>query len=185
MRNTILKAGKLLIAEPFLGDSNFERAVIFLCEHNENGSFGLVLNQSSEISLSDLLSQSVYSEIKVDIGGPVERNTLHFLHTCPDLINGGHEIINGLFWGGNFSEAINKLNLGVIKTNQLRFFIGYSGWAGGQLESELKKDSWIVSKTNAESIMKPSDGSFWRETLKKLGGDFKVISNYPIDPRLN
>jgi putative transcriptional regulator len=180
-----LKSGNILIAEPFLGDPNFERAVILICEHNEKGTFGLVLNKNSNIMLADLLTENLYPEIKVDIGGPVEQNTLHYIHTCGHLIPGGVKLMDNLWWGGNFKEILKNINIGVIKPNQIRFFIGYSGWGHGQLEMELKRNSWIISKSNYESILSPSDESYWRETLKKLGGDFKVMSNYPIDPRLN
>jgi putative transcriptional regulator len=179
-----LAKGKILIAEPFLGDPNFERSVILLCDHNEHGSFGFVLNQSTDLNLGDLLTKNVYPDIKVNIGGPVQKDTLHFLHTNPTLIKGGLEIIKGLYWGGNFNEMIEKLNLGLVTTTQIRFFIGYSGWGAGQLENELKRNSWIISKTNTENIMQ-TNKEYWRDELKKMGGDYKVMANYPIDPRLN
>ena len=179
-----LAAGKILIAEPFMGDPNFERSVILLCEHTEKGSFGFVLNQESDFLLGDLLQETIYPEIKVNFGGPVERNTLHFLHTEPDLIEGGFEVLKGLFWGGNFNEMLRKLNLGLIKSHQIRFFVGYSGWSVGQLGMEMKRNSWIVSTAESQIIMNNSK-EFWREALKSKGGDFKVMANYPIDPRLN
>ncbi|MES2795929.1 MAG: YqgE/AlgH family protein [Bacteroidota bacterium] len=179
-----LEAGCLLIAEPFLGDPNFERSVILLCENNSDGSFGLVLNQPTEYNLGDLLSKNVYPDIKVNVGGPVQRDTLHFLHTNPAAITEGIEIVKGLYWGGNFDKMLENLNLGIISIDQVRFFIGYSGWSAGQLDQEMKRNSWIISEGDSESIMKTSK-EYWRDTLKKMGGDFKVMANYPIDPRLN
>ena len=179
-----LSSGKILIAEPFMGDPNFERSVILLCEHNSHGSFGLVLNQETDFQLGDLITKNVYPDVKVNYGGPVQRNTLHFLHTNSELIKGGLEIIKGLFWGGNFEDMIDKLNLGLISLNQIRFFIGYSGWGKDQLENEMKKNTWIISSTTPENIMNSSK-EYWRDSLKKMGGDFKVMANYPSDPRLN
>lgn len=179
-----LEKGKILIAEPFLGDPNFERSVILLCDHNENGSFGFVLNQETDLNLGDLITKNVYPDIKVNVGGPVQKDTLHFLHTQPQLIKGGLEILDGLYWGGDFNDMVDKLNLGLIKINQIRFFIGYSGWSAGQLDSEIKRNSWILSNANAENIMYTTK-EYWREALKKMGGDYKVMSNYPVDPRLN
>ncbi len=179
-----LGAGKILIAEPFLGDPNFERTVILLCDHNEKGSFGLVLNHETDISVGDLVPGKIISEQKIFFGGPVERNTLHFIHTNSKIINGGLEIVDGLFWGGNFDEMVKWINLGVLKPSEIRFFVGYSGWSGGQLEMEMKRNSWIISKTNSENIMNIHK-DFWRDSLKKMGGDFKVMANYPVDPRLN
>ena len=179
-----LETGCLLIAEPFMGDPNFERSVILLCEHNAQGSFGLVLNQSSEFHLADLIKNNVYPDILVNYGGPVQRDTLHFLHIVPEKISGGVEIQKGLFWGGNFDKMLEKLNLGLISMGEIRFFIGYSGWGEGQLSQEIKRNSWIVSKTTTNNIMKNTK-EYWRETLKNMGGDYKVMANYPIDPRLN
>lgn len=179
-----LETGCLLIAEPFMGDPNFERSVILLCEHNARGSFGLVLNQLSEFHLGDLIKNNVYPDILVNFGGPVQRDTLHFLHIVPEKISGGVEIQKGLFWGGNFDKMLEKLNLGLISITEIRFFIGYSGWGEGQLSQEIKRNSWFVSKTTTNNIMKNSK-EYWRETLKNMGGDYKVMANYPIDPRLN
>lgn len=179
-----LSSGKILIAEPFMGDPNFERTVILLCEHNLNGSFGLVLNHETDFHLSDLITKNVYPDVKVNYGGPVQRNTLHFLHTNPEMIKGGLEIIKGLFWGGDFEEMVDKLNLGLISLNQIRFFMGYSGWDKDQLENEMKRNTWIISSTTPENIMNTSK-EYWRDSLKKMGGDYKVIANYPTDPRMN
>ncbi len=181
---TKLTHGVLLIAEPFMGDSNFERSVILLCEHNSQGSFGFVLNQTSELQLGDLIKNNVYPDITVNFGGPVQRDTLHFLHTVPDMVPGGLEIQKNLYWGGDFDKMLEKLNLGLIAINDIKFFIGYSGWGEGQLELEIKRNSWIVSKSSSNNIMKNSK-EYWRESLKEMGGDFKVMANYPTDPRLN
>ncbi len=179
-----LKQGCLLIAEPFMGDPNFERAVVFLCEHKLEGSFGLVLNQVSDFQLDDLISKNVYPEIKVNIGGPVDHTTLHFLHTRPDIIPNGFEVLNGLYWGGDFEVILKNLNLGVLGSNEIRFFLGYSGWAAGQLAIEISKNTWIISETKTSQVMKNSK-EYWRESLRNMGGDYRVIANYPIDPRLN
>lgn len=179
-----LATGKILIAEPYLGDPNFERSVVLLCDHNDQGSFGFVLNQESEFLVSDLLQETVYPEIKVHFGGPVERTTLHFLHACPQLIEGGLEVLPGLFWGGEFKKMIENLNLGIVKSDQIKFFIGYSGWGPGQLEAEMQRNSWVISTADAKNILN-NNKEYWREALKKMGGDYKVMANYPIDPRLN
>jgi putative transcriptional regulator len=115
----------------------------------------------------------------------VQHNTLHYLHRRPDLIDGGVEIMNGVTWGGNFTQVKELLNNGVLSPNDIRCFIGYSGWEIDQLVGELKKDSWIISETTADVIFDTPPKNFWRSLLKDMGGDFKVMSNYPIDPRLN
>lgn len=176
--------GKLLIAEPFLGDPNFERSVVLLCEHNENGSFGFVLNQLTNLKLEDVID-NVYADFPLFLGGPVEQNTLHFIHRLGNIIEGTVDIGNGIYWTGDFDSVRSLLNIGKIKENDIRLFIGYSGWGEGQLEGEMKRDSWIVSETDADFIFDTPTNQFWRSVLKRMGGEYKVLSNYPTDPRLN
>ncbi|CAG5012411.1 hypothetical protein DYBT9275_05170 [Dyadobacter sp. CECT 9275] len=177
--------GSLLIAKPYLGDPNFERGVILLCEYNQQGSFGFVLNQVTDLLLGDVLEETIYQDIPLHLGGPVEKSTLHFIHRRPDLISGGDEIMKGVFWGGDFTKVKTLLNINSLKPQDLRFFIGYSGWSGGQLDDELSQESWIVTKTNPEFIFTTPPGDFWREILRNMGGEYRSIAHYPIDPRWN
>jgi len=177
--------GSLLIAKPFLGDPNFERGVILMCEYNREGSFGFVLNQVTDLFLGDVLEETIYQDIPLHLGGPVEKNTLHFIHRRPDLIAGGSEIMKGVFWGGDFNQLKTLLNMNTIRDNDIRFFIGYSGWSGGQLDDELRQDSWIIANTNSEFLFTTPPGNFWREILRSMGGEYKSIAHYPIDPRHN
>jgi putative transcriptional regulator len=176
--------GKLLVAEPFLGDKNFERSVILLCEHNENGSFGLVLNQLTNLCLDEVID-GVYSDFPLYLGGPVEQNTLHFIHRLGNEIEGTIELGNGLYWSGDFEIIKTFINIGKIKENDIRLFIGYSGWAKSQLENEMKQNSWIITDTDANFIFDTPSKEFWRTVLRRMGGEYKILSNYPTDPRLN
>lgn len=177
--------GSLLIAKPYLGDPNFERGVILMCEHNEQGSFGFVLNQTTELFLGDVLEETIYQDINLHLGGPVEKNTLHFIHRRPDLISGGAEIMENVYWGGDFNTVKTLLNLNTMQQDDVRFFIGYSGWSGGQLEEEMQQDSWIITKTTSDFLFGTPPGNFWREVLRNMGGEYRSIAHYPIDPRLN
>ncbi|MEZ4900393.1 MAG: YqgE/AlgH family protein [Spirosomataceae bacterium] len=176
--------GKLLIAEPFLGDPNFERSVVFLCEHNDHGSFGLVFNQSTTLSLNDILREPVANNLPVYLGGPVEQNTLHFLHRLP-LIEDAIPVTHGLYWSGDFEQLTTLLNVGKITEQDIRFFIGYSGWSAGQLEEEIQRKSWIVSDTDPNFIFETPVEQFWRSVLRRMGGEYRVKSHYPTDPSLN
>ena len=182
--NEIPKAGKILIAEPFLGDPNFERSVVIICEHSEQGSFGLVLNNISKNTISDVLSD-VFVDYPLYIGGPVEQNTLHFIHRLGHLIEDSVDLGNGLYWSGDFESVKSLINIGTIKSEDIRFFLGYSGWGAGQLKKELSQNTWILSDIDAEGVFENSPKEFWRLVLKKMGGDYKVLANYPVDPRLN
>lgn len=177
--------GSLLISEPYLPDPNFERTVVYLCEHNEEGSFGFVLNKISLVPLEDLIEDIVNYEENVLVGGPVEQNTLHFIHRA-DFLEDGIEVKNGIYWGGNFEQLTALINSGQINKQDFRFFVGYSGWGAGQLNKELEEDSWIVAaNTTPDLIFDTNPDDLWREVLKKMGGRYNLYSNYPIDPRLN
>jgi putative transcriptional regulator len=185
MSRASLKSGTLLIAEPFLGDPNFERSVILLCNHNDEGSFGFILNQISKINLQEIQEDELYVDMPLYIGGPVEQNTLHFIHCIPEQIEGSIPIVSDLSWSGNFEQIKSLLNLGKINEQDIRFFAGYSGWSAGQLQDEYDENAWIVTEADADFVFKTPAKNFWREILKKMGGKHKAIAHYPTDPRLN
>ena len=101
--------GILLIAEPFLKDPNFMRTVVFLCDHQEEGSFGFVINRAYKHTLDELMNNAEDLKIPVFYGGPVQMDTIHFLHQYPDKIPGSYEVLNGIYWGGEFETAITLL----------------------------------------------------------------------------
>lgn len=176
--------GKILIAEPFLGDKNFERSVVLLCEHGPKGAFGLVLNQATNLKLDDVLD-NIYGELPLYLGGPAWQSTLHFIHRLGNEIEDTIDVGNGIFWSGDFEQIKTLINIGKITANDIRFFVGYSGWAEGQLENEIKQDSWITTSIDTNLIFDTPSKNLWHEVLKRMGGQYKVLSNYPTDPRLN
>ncbi len=180
------QSGSLLISEPFLQDENFVRSVVLLCENNEMGSFGLVLNKLSIFKLDELLDGCDFRDKEVYVGGPVEQNTLHFIYQGEQALEDSIALGDGLWWGGDFAELMDKYRLGKINSADFRFFIGYSGWDQGQLDEEVTGNTWIVcDNTHARNIFKAEPDDLWRVILKEMGGDFQVLANYPIDPRLN
>ncbi|HOZ84038.1 MAG TPA: YqgE/AlgH family protein [Niabella sp.] len=178
-------SGTLLIANPHLNDPNFLRTVVFLCEHNAEGSFGFVLNRKLEYTVDELVAELGDFKLPIFEGGPVELNTLHFLHQYPQQIPGGKEVIDGVFWGGEFEKLIEAINARIIDTNKIRFFLGYSGWGEGQLNFEMDEKTWIVSKAKKEFLFPKDSNELWKEVLNQMGGEYKLILNAPLDPRLN
>ena len=177
--------GRMLVSEPYLADPNFERTLVLLCEHNNEGSFGFVLNKPSIARMGDVLEDLKGLDAPVYIGGPVQQDTLHFIHQCADL-EGATEITPGVFWGGNFEGLLVNLDIQKVNVDDVKFFLGYSGWAAGQLEGELKTDSWIVSdRITPELIFETDHQEMWKKALRIMGGRFSVYSNYPADPRDN
>lgn len=177
--------GILLIAEPFLKDPNFMRTVVFLCDHQEEGSFGFVINREFGHTLDELMNDLEELKIPVYYGGPVQMDTIHFLHTYPDKIEGSYEVLNGIFWGGDFERAVELIKVGELDLTRIRFYIGYSGWGQGQLNEELKEKSWLTTEATRKLVFHKKIDEIWKDSLRHLGGEYEMLTNYPIDPQLN
>jgi len=181
-----LQKGNLLIAEPsILGDVSFNRSVILLADHNTNGSVGFILNKPLTYTLNDLIPDL---EVNFTIynGGPVEQDNLYFIHNIPELIPESIEISNGVYWGGDYETTKSLLNSGAIKKDNIRFFLGYSGWEMNQLEEEMQANSWIVANNiYKKNIFKKAVSSFWKDHLEELGGEYLLWINAPENPMLN
>lgn len=185
-QNETPQRGDLLISEPFLPDPNFDRTVVYLCEHDENGTFGFVLNKKAQLKLGDVVDEASGSFSELYFGGPVQRDTLHFIHRERKLSEGSKLIENEVFWGGNYELLLELLNLGSISENDIRFFLGYSGWSSGQLADELKENSWIILKQPTQEMIFDWDNQeLWKVCLNSMGGKYRLMSNYPKDPRMN
>jgi|SRR5215831_456587 len=182
---TQITPGTILIADPFLKDPNFLRTTVFLCEHQEEGTFGFVLNRKHDVAIGELIEDLEGCTYPVYYGGPVQMNSVHFLHQRPDLISGGVEIIDGIFWGGNFEEVTALIKNKSLNENHIRFFIGYSGWSEGQLDGEMKEKSWLTTKGTRKLVFHRNIDLIWKDALLQLGGEYAQVANYPIDPQLN
>ncbi len=181
---TVPEPGHLLISDPFLKDPNFQRTVILLCDHQVEGSFGFVLNKQHQMVLGELIELAVGCTFPVFIGGPVQKDTLHFIHRRPDLL-GGTELIDGIYWGGDFEAVLSLIRTKELQESDIRFFLGYSGWGEGQLEEELTEKSWITRNANKRLVFYKSIEEIWKEALFDLGGEYQQMINYPLDPQLN
>jgi len=181
-----LQKGLLLLAEPsIIGDLSFNRAVILLADHTSEGSVGFILNKPLSYTINDLIPE-ISSDFKVFNGGPVEQDNLYFIHNIPELIPNSIEISNGIFWGGDFESTKDLINAGVIKKNNIRFFLGYTGWDAEQLATEMEANSWILTRNIYENkILGKGTTDFWKEKILELGGDYLIWSNAPENPILN
>lgn len=180
-----LKPGVLLISEPFLGDSSFHRSVVLVCEHSNAHSFGLILNQKQEIVFDSMVDEQILENVPLFSGGPVDPSIMQFLHKRPDLIPDGIEIAQGIYWSGSFEKAIECVVGGDISFQEIKFFIGYSGWGAGQLASEIKSNAWFIHPAAPNYVFDEAPEKLWRKVLYDKGGDFRVLSTYPEDPNLN
>jgi putative transcriptional regulator len=180
------QTGSLLISEPFMMDPNFKRSVVLLAEHGDEGTVGYVLNQKSDYVLSDIIPDCYDSQLPVYIGGPVGTDTLHFIHRCNDRLSSGTEIGKGIYWGGNFETLKLLVNNNQISEDEIRFFVGYSGWDAQQLDKELQQNSWLVTDTyTAEFLFAEEDTRFWKDIVIGLGPKYAHIANFPENPMWN
>jgi putative transcriptional regulator len=177
--------GAILISDPFLRDPNFIRTVVFLCEHSTTGSIGFVLNRPYEQTLDEFVPELEGFMVPVYYGGPVQPDTLHILHCIPERIPGGQEVLNGVYWGGDFQMIIGMIKQGNLEPDKIRFFLGYSGWSDGQLEDEIKEKSWLTTMGNQYLVFHPDAGEVWRDAIHELDDKYHPIAHYPIDPQLN
>jgi putative transcriptional regulator len=178
------KQGDLLIAEPnIIGDTSFHRAVVLLAELSDNGVVGFIINKPLQYQLSELIPE-IKKDITVYNGGPVEQDSLFFLHTVPELIPNSIQVSEEMFWGGDFSIASELINNGTLSLDKIKFFLGYSGWEFDQLSQELGNNNWIVSKEQ-ETVLSNVNGDFWNEKMRILGGNYLIWSNTPENPMLN
>jgi len=137
-----LKAGIHIKSTTALIGSFFEHTTILIVEHDEKGSIGFVTNKSFEKSVHELIEFNHAKPFPLMDGGPVDRDHLFVLHKRPDLIDGGKQILNGLYLGGNMEQVIEAINTGGGNPQEIQLFIGYCGWDEGELEAELEEGSW-------------------------------------------
>ena len=177
------KRGKVLISQPLMMDGCFRRSVVLLAEYSKDGAIGFILNKMLPISLDDVMEDFPADDLLLSIGGPVAANTLHYLHTfahIPDAI----EIVNGIYWGGNMETVRQLLSISVMKPDDIRFFLGYSGWTGGQLDEELKNHSWLVADIRPSQILHPSR-DLWQNSVKNMGEKYQHWTTFPENPMFN
>lgn len=168
-------ASSLLVAMPQLADPNFRRSVVQIVHHDDEGTFGLVLNRGSGVTAGDLCDSleipwSADRDEEVGTGGPVQPETgwVLFGGGGPDDLPGSHEITDGLHFAGSL-EALRQI--GERPPEQVRIFLGYAGWGPGQLEMELAQCAWLVVPTVPELVFAGGGEEVWHRVLRRLGID--------------
>lgn len=183
--NEPTEKGSILISDPFSEDIYFGRSVVLICEHNDEGTFGFVLNNYIDLDLHQLDSSFPDIQAKISFGGPVSKENLYYIHSFPDITD-SLQIRNHLYYGGDFEEISNKVN-STVKPNQfIRFFIGYSGWSLGQLKEEIENQSWITANNIETNLILDTEvEDLWKVSLEKQGEKFKLMTKFPRNPMDN
>jgi putative transcriptional regulator len=174
--------GQLLIAMPGMGDPRFEKSVIFLCAHSEDGALGLIINKPTrQIRFQTLLEQldldvgPAQRDISVHFGGPVENERGFVLHSADYRAEAATLQVSDSFGMTATLDVLEELAKGDGPTSAL-LALGYSGWGPGQLEGEILQNGWLTCKADPELVFGEDDAGKWEAALKTLGVDPLTLS---------
>ncbi|MFH0920867.1 MAG: YqgE/AlgH family protein [Fibrobacterota bacterium] len=179
--------GSLLLANGNLEDPNFKRTVVLLCEHNAQGSYGLVLNRPLKVTLAEAFSDNLLlkkDRTALHYGGPCDTTRVQWLHNGADRVPGSYVVSDGVALGGDFESVVRmkKEEPGVFLSC---FYLGYSGWGEGQLAKEMEEKSWVIAPAKPEHVFTERYKELWQDILKGMGDYYAFLAKMPFDPSIN
>lgn len=180
-----VRAGTLLLANTDLLEPTFRRTVIYVVEHNDSGTLGVVLNRPSETAVYNVLPQ--WSELAAKpktmfVGGPVKRDAA----LCVGLLKVGVEP-TGIVGLRHIDGRLVMVDLDAEPdtiapyVEGVRIFAGYAGWTIGQLEGEIERDDWIVLSALPSDVMAPPRVDLWGRALRRQPWPIALLATHPID----
>ena len=174
--------GKLLIAMPGMGDPRFDKSLIYICAHSEDGAMGLIINKPAvDLQFSDLLDQlritpaQSYRPIEVHFGGPVEHGRGFVLHSKDYIAEDSTLEVNDELGMTATLDILEDISQGQ-GPNVCLLALGYTGWGPGQLEEEIRENGWLTCDADAALIFSPSNQDKWRDAIVSLGIDPRMLS---------
>jgi putative transcriptional regulator len=174
--------GQLLLDGGQLSGSFFHRTVVLICQHDREGAFGLVLNRPTDNKVGDALVADLPDSLKDQIlflGGPVQPSALSYLHSDTYLPEAS--VMANLDLGHSL-ESLVELSQSFAASQQLRLFAGYSGWAPGQLEDEMKRRAWVTHPASLELVFHAEPKDLWRRILRvKSEWQHRLLAEIPDD----
>jgi putative transcriptional regulator len=179
MTKVKIKSGKVLLSEPFMLDPNFKRSAVLLCEHSEEGTIGFILNKRLDMRVDELITDFPEFNVSVFFGGPVQTDTIHYVHNVGDLLEDSRKVTDGVWWGGNFEKLKFLITSQLITPANIRFFVGYAGWSEGQLPDEMNFGSWVVADMHPNYIFKSRPEQLWQQIMSNKGDTYTVIATMP------
>ena len=181
----IPEKGKILISEPFLPDTFFNRSIVYLTDHTPKGSVGFILNKKINLKISSAITDFEGWDEYLNMGGPVAPDTLHYLHNLGYMVPDSVPILDNIYWGGDIDTIRELIKTARIVKSQIRFFLGYSGWSAGQLERELKENSWVIAKVKSDIIMNNRGDDTWKRILRSMNNKYRMWADFPDSPEMN
>ncbi len=181
-----LSSGKILVSTPeLLMDHIFNQSVILLSEHNDKGSMGFIINKPLVLRLNDIF-EDIPLNIQIWNGGPVESGNMFYIHNVPDLLPGSvvFDNIKNLYIGGDFNKVKTLLKEGQIDDKNIKFFLGYSGWAPEQLKDEVKEKAWFVTANDLD-LFNLNPRNIWKDKIVAINPQNIIWKNAPLNPHLN
>ena len=183
-----VETGTLLAAWPDMLDPNFMHTVVLACQHDGEGAYGLVLNRPTPHMVRDLLPEHPLlgrCELPVHSGGPVDASALQFVHRVQDRVPGGLPLSGALVLGGDL-DALGRYLIEEPEAalENVRFYLGYSGWGAGQLEGELITGSWLPAACDAAAVFGADEAETWRRVVRSAGPG-TGLENLPPDASWN
>jgi putative transcriptional regulator len=176
--------GKLLIASPTLLDPNFERTVVLIADHDEEGAIGVVLNRPSGTTVAETVPELVEvagGEALVHVGGPVQEGALIVLAEFSDPAAAASIVVADV---GLVSASAETADLPAA-VRRARVYAGHAGWGPGQLEREVEEEAWIVEAPLPAELFPSDPETLWRDVLLRKGGRYALLARMPADPSLN
>jgi putative transcriptional regulator len=177
--------GQLLVAHPLLNDGFFNRSVILLCSDNDEGSFGFITNFKTQFKLRDVRPQVKNGNFPIFEGGPVAKDQLFFLHTLGKQISESVKIKENIYFGGDFNELLHHIEHATVRQDEVRFFVGYSGWGLGQLANEISNRHWLVHDHPGRDIFTTPYNELWKNKLEEKKRSYGIFADIGFDPSVN
>jgi len=160
-----ITVGTILISSPALEEPHFAKSIILITEYNTNGAIGFIINKLFPRSLNELVEFNFSKVFPMFKGGPIGNESIYFIHRRPDLIEGGIHIVDNIFLGDDFQQAVANVNSGTMQKNEIKIFIGYCGWDAGDLETEIEEKSWLISTLSPEIILSQQNNDMLWDNL--------------------
>lgn len=179
------ESGSILVSQPSLSDRFFNKSVVMLAEHGPGGSFGFIVNKPARVRLSAVTREFRDFDTELYLGGPVQVNSLFYVHSKGEMVKDSLKIIEGVYWGGDIEDIRKLIASGRITQKDIRFYAGYSGWQSKQLNREMKENSWIVVNGLKRFVFGARPANLWKQILLSLGEEYAKWVNFPSDPNMN